>query len=161
MRPFGVITARWAYGHPQKLIDWAYRATHLTALFAKEMIGAYYGSGPRRSYFQGCSDGGHEGLMEAMRYPADFDGIIIGAPASPWTRTMADLNLMLRSKLMSAICQMARGMTRPKAAKRFGITQPRVNDLLRGKVDKFSLDALVSMVPAAGLHVQIRVRKVG
>lgn len=69
-------------------------------------------------------------------------------------------NLMLRSKLMSEICQMARGMTRPKAAKRFGITQPRLNELLRGKLDKFSLDALVSMV-GAGLRMQVRVRKVG
>ena len=88
--PFGTISARWAYGHPQKLIDWAYRANHLTALFAKEMIRAYYGSAPRRSYFKGCSDGGHEALMEASRYPADYDGIITGAPASPWTRTMTD-----------------------------------------------------------------------
>lgn len=77
-----------------------------------------------------------------------------------FSKTEAE-NLMVRSKLMSDICQMARGMTRPKAAKRFGITQPRLNDLLRGKVDKFSLDAVVSMVAAAGLHVQVRVRKVG
>lgn len=76
-----------------------------------------------------------------------------------FSKTEAE-NLMLRSRLMSDICQMARGMTRPKAAKRFGITQPRLNDLLRGKVDKFSLDALVRMVAAAGLHVQVRVRKV-
>jgi Tannase and feruloyl esterase len=88
--PFGTISARWAYGHPQKLIDWAYRANHLTARFAKELIRAYYGSAPRRSYFQGCSDGGREALMEAWRYPADYDGIIAGAPASPWTRTMTD-----------------------------------------------------------------------
>jgi feruloyl esterase len=88
--PFGTISARWAYGHPQKLIDWAYRANHLTTLFAKALIRAYYGSAPRRSYFQGCSDGGREALMEAWRYPADYDGIIAGAPASPWTRTMAD-----------------------------------------------------------------------
>jgi len=58
--PFGTITARWAYGHPQKLIDWDYRAIHLTTLFAKEMIRAYYGGAPQRSYFQGCSDGGRE-----------------------------------------------------------------------------------------------------
>ncbi|HEV2268685.1 MAG TPA: tannase/feruloyl esterase family alpha/beta hydrolase [Steroidobacteraceae bacterium] len=88
--PFGTISARWAYGHPQKLIDWAYRANHLTTLFAKAMIRAYYGNAPRRSYFHGCSDGGHEALMEASRYPADYDGIIAGAPASPWTRTMTD-----------------------------------------------------------------------
>ena len=89
--PFGAITARWAYGHPQKLIDWAYRANHLTALFAREMVGAYEGSAPRRSYFQGCSDGGREALMEALRYPADYDGIIAGAPVSPWTRTMTEV----------------------------------------------------------------------
>ena len=88
--PFGTITARWAYGRPQRLIDWDYRANHLTGLFAKAMIRASYGSAPRRSYFQGCSDGGHEALMEALRYPADYDGIIAGAPASPWTRTMTD-----------------------------------------------------------------------
>ncbi|MDE2447402.1 MAG: tannase/feruloyl esterase family alpha/beta hydrolase [Gammaproteobacteria bacterium] len=88
--PFGKITARWAYGHPQRLIDWDYRANHLTSLFAKEMIRAYYGGAPHRSYFQGCSDGGHEALMEALRYPTDYDGIIAGAPASPWTRTMTD-----------------------------------------------------------------------
>ena len=88
--PFGTITARWAYGHPQELIDWAYHANHLTSLFAKEMIRAYYGSGPRRSYFKGCSDGGHEALMEASRYPADYDAIVAGAPASPWTRTMTE-----------------------------------------------------------------------
>ena len=88
--PFGTISARWAYGQPQKLIDWDYRANHLTSVFAKEMVRSYYGSAPHRSYFKGCSDGGHEALMEALRYPADYDGIITGAPASPWTRTMTD-----------------------------------------------------------------------
>jgi predicted XRE-type DNA-binding protein len=52
-------------------------------------------------------------------------------------------NLMLRSELMSESREMARGMTQAKAAKRFGITQPRLNDLLLGKIDKFSLDALL------------------
>jgi predicted XRE-type DNA-binding protein len=69
-------------------------------------------------------------------------------------------NLMLRSELMSKIREIARGITQAKAAKRFGITQPRLNDLLRGKIDKFSLDALVNMIAAAGLHVELRVRKV-
>ncbi len=69
-------------------------------------------------------------------------------------------NLMLRSELMSGIREIARGMTQATAAKRFGITQPRLNDLLRGKIDKFSLDAVVNMFAAAGLHVQRRIRKV-
>lgn len=69
-------------------------------------------------------------------------------------------NLMLRAELMSKIREIARGTTQAKAAKLFGITQPRLNDVLRGKIDKFSLDALVNMIAAAGLHVELRVRKV-
>jgi feruloyl esterase len=56
---------------------------------AKEAIGAFYGDGPRRSYFAGCSDGGREALMEAQRYPSDYDGILAGAPANDWTHLLA------------------------------------------------------------------------
>jgi feruloyl esterase len=59
-----------------------YRADHLTALAAKALITAFYGHAPRYSYFDGCSQGGHEALTEAQRYPHDFDGILAGAPAS-------------------------------------------------------------------------------
>lgn len=69
-------------------------------------------------------------------------------------------NLMLRSELMSKIREITRGITQAKAAKLFGISQPRLNDVLRGKIDRFSLDALVNMIAAAGLHVELRVRKV-
>ncbi len=61
--------------------DFAYRAQHVTSLAAKALISAYYGQAPAYSYFNGCSDGGREALMEAQRYPEDFDGIIAGAPA--------------------------------------------------------------------------------
>ncbi len=66
---------------PQKRIDFAYRGVHLTAVAAKALITAYYGKGARYSYFSGCSDGGREALIEAQRYPLDFDGIAAGAPA--------------------------------------------------------------------------------
>ena len=66
---------------PQKRIDFAYRANHETALVAKALIRAFYGQGPRYSYFSGCSDGGREAMMEAERFPDDFDGISAGAPA--------------------------------------------------------------------------------
>lgn len=66
---------------PQKRIDFAYRANHLTALAAKALIKAYYGQPQRFAYFSGCSDGGREAMMEAERFPEDFDGISAGAPA--------------------------------------------------------------------------------
>jgi len=68
-------------------------------------------------------------------------------------------NLALRAELMSRIRQAAKGLTQAEAARRFGVTQPRINDLLRGKIDKFSLDALVNMLGKAGLRVEVQVRK--
>lgn len=85
----GVNAARFAFEHPERLIDFAYRAHHETALNAKALVQAFYGKGPERSYFIGCSSGGYEGLMEAQRFPADYDGIVAGAPANNWTRLMA------------------------------------------------------------------------
>jgi predicted XRE-type DNA-binding protein len=68
-------------------------------------------------------------------------------------------NLLLRSQLMSKIREAARGMTQVQAAKHFGVTQPRINNLLRGKIDRFSLDALVNMLAKAGMRVELRVKK--
>jgi feruloyl esterase len=72
--------ARWATGHPEKLVDYGDRAVHLTALAAQALVEAYYGERARHTYFTGCSDGGRESLMEAQRYPGDFDGYLVGAP---------------------------------------------------------------------------------
>lgn len=74
------LDALWGATDPQLRVDWGYRAPHVTALAAKAIIQAYYGQPARYSYFQGCSDGGREALMEAQRYPDDFDGIIAGDP---------------------------------------------------------------------------------
>jgi hypothetical protein len=64
----------------RKKLDYAYLAVHNTAILAKQIINAYYGSTPKYSYWVGCSTGGRQGLMEAQRYPEDFDGYVIGAP---------------------------------------------------------------------------------
>ena len=72
--------ATFALGHPEKIVDFAYRAIHEMAVQSKSVIEAFYDQSPRLSYFQGCSTGGQQGMMEAQRYPADFDAIIVGAP---------------------------------------------------------------------------------
>ena len=79
-------TAAPFLGHPEKLIDFGYRAVHEMTTAAKVIIGAFYGTAPKFSYWTGCSGGGRQGLMEAQRFPADYDGIIAGAPANPTTR---------------------------------------------------------------------------
>jgi hypothetical protein len=77
--------AKWALGHPQKIADYGHRGIHEMTEEAKAIINAFYGSGPKHSYFSSCSNGGRQALMEAQRYPADYDGIIAGAPANYFT----------------------------------------------------------------------------
>ena len=78
----GIATdASWGLNNPAKKLDYAHRGTHVTAVAAKGLSQAYYGSAPRHAYFNGCSNGGRQALMEAQRYPDDFDGLIAGDPA--------------------------------------------------------------------------------
>jgi hypothetical protein len=83
------VDGSWAIGHPEKVKDFGYRAVHLTNEKAKEIIAAFYGKAPKYSYFNGCSEGGREAMMEAQRYPQDFNGILAGAAANKWTELMA------------------------------------------------------------------------
>jgi len=82
-------SATWALGHPEKITDFGYRAIHLMTQIAKSLVAAYYGSNPQHSYFSACSNGGRQALMEAQRYPEDYDGIIAGAPANYWIHLLA------------------------------------------------------------------------
>jgi feruloyl esterase len=88
----GVLDASWALNNPQAVIDFGYRAVHVTTTTAKAIAAAYYGRAARRAYFVGCSRGGGQGLMEAQRFPGDFDGIVVGAPAFHWTDFMMGFN---------------------------------------------------------------------
>lgn len=74
--------AQFALGHPEKIVDFGYRAIHEMTVVSKALVETFYGSAARYSYFNGCSTGGRQALMEAQRYPEDYDGIVAGAPAN-------------------------------------------------------------------------------
>lgn len=78
----------WSLGHPVRLVDFGYRAQHEATVAGKAVTGAYYGREADYAYFVGCSQGGHHALMEAQRYPDDYDGIVAGAPANYWIGLM-------------------------------------------------------------------------
>ena len=75
-----LVSGSWANGNPTANIDFAYASMHKTTLVAKAIAQTFYGKAPTKSYYQGCSDGGREGLQEAQRYPDDYDGIVVGSP---------------------------------------------------------------------------------
>ncbi len=83
----------WAIGHPEKMIDFGYRSTHEMTVKAKQIVKAFYDQNAKYSYFKGCSTGGRQALMEAQRYPDDYDGIIAGSNANRhihmWTAGVA------------------------------------------------------------------------
>ena len=74
---------------PEAVVDWGYRAVHTSIVNAKRIVAEFYGRNARFSYFQGCSTGGHQALMEAQRFPEDFDGIVAGAPGNNRTHLNA------------------------------------------------------------------------
>ncbi len=78
-------SGEFALGHPEKLVDFGWRAVHEMTVQSKSVVNAFYGSAPQRSYWVGCSSGGKQGLKEAQKFPADYDGIVAGAPANYWT----------------------------------------------------------------------------
>jgi feruloyl esterase len=84
----GGTDASWALGHPEKVTDFGYRGIHEMTRVAKEVVKAFYGKDPQHAYFAGCSNGGRQALMEAQRFPEDYDGILAGAPANFWTHLL-------------------------------------------------------------------------
>lgn len=93
--------ASWASGRMDLIEDFGHRALHLTTVHGKSVIGQFYTSAPAYSYYVGCSKGGQQGLMEAQRYPEDFDGIVAGNPANDWTRFYAGAHLWYSQAMLS------------------------------------------------------------
>jgi feruloyl esterase len=82
-------SAKFTHDFPEQYTDYAYRANHVAAKFLRTLATSYYGAPVKRAYFHGCSNGGRDALMEARRFPEDYDGIIAGAPAAGWSKLMA------------------------------------------------------------------------
>src|SRR2546427_5473165 len=82
----GTFEAGWALNNLERQVNFGYLAVHRTAEVAKAILRSYYGSNETRAYFFGCSNGGRPGVMEAQRFPHEFDRIITGAPAADFTR---------------------------------------------------------------------------
>ena len=73
--------ASWALNHRPREIDYGHRGTHVSAVATQALTKSFYGKKPSYRYFNGCSNGGRQALMEAQRYPEDFDGVISGDPS--------------------------------------------------------------------------------
>ena len=85
--------ASWAAGRPDLIEDFGHRALHLATVHGKAITAAFYGRAHDFAYYTGCSKGGQQGLMEAQRYPDDYDGLLVGNPAHDWTRFYAGAHL--------------------------------------------------------------------
>ena len=83
----------WAMGHPELVADFGYRGLHLATVNGKAIVRTFYSKAPAHSYYVGCSQGGQQGLMEAQRFPDDYDGLLVGDPANNWTRHYAGAHL--------------------------------------------------------------------
>lgn len=92
--------ASWAWHHPEKVKDFGWRAVHLTRLRAAEIVAAYYGKHDEKAYFDSCSDGGREALMEAERFPEDYNGILAGAPANAWSTMLGAAVYVIQGRLL-------------------------------------------------------------
>jgi len=101
-QPNGGSEQTWALGHPEKMLDFAFRAMHLSTVAGKQVVRGFYGHPALRAYFVGCSQGGHHALMEASRFPDDYDGIVAGAPAWHWANQMINATWNSRAALKDA-----------------------------------------------------------
>ncbi len=137
------IDASWALHDPQAKVDFGYRAIHVTTVTARSIAAAYYGNAPGRAYFVGCSRGGGQGLMEAQRFPADFDGILVGAPAFDWTEFMQGFNWNARALAAGPLPReklpLIAGAVLAECDARDGLADGLVQDPARCRFDPLSL----------------------
>jgi feruloyl esterase len=93
------LDASWALNNLERIVNFGHLAVHRTAVTSQALISTYYGEESSRDYFIGCSRGGGQALMEAQRYPHDFDGIVAGAPAYNWTHELGARNAWINQAM--------------------------------------------------------------
>ncbi|PIL35641.1 hypothetical protein GSI_02370 [Ganoderma sinense ZZ0214-1] len=76
-------------GNDNAIVDWGWRAMHMTVIAGKEVIKQYYLTPAKKSYYLSCSNGGRQGLKEVQEFPDDFDGVVVGSPANWWTHVQS------------------------------------------------------------------------
>lgn len=136
----GVGDFSWAPDHPEKYKDYAYRSVHELTVVGKAITTAYYGQAPEKSYWYGCSTGGRQGLMEAQRYPNDYDAIIAGAPANNW-EPLVSLSILIQRELTRPD---GLGINKLALLKKSGVeacdAQDGVKDGVIGRLDRCRFD---------------------
>ena len=129
------LDASWALNNLERVVSFGHQAVHRTAVTAKALTAAYYGKQISRSYFTGCSRGGGQALMEAQRYPSDFDGIVAGAPANSWTVELGARNTRINQSMYPDPKNLSVAVIGPEAQKLIGSAIMKKCDALDGISD--------------------------
>ena len=114
------LDASWALNNLERIVSFGHQSVHRTAVSAKALTSAYYGQELSRSYFTGCSRGGGQALMEAQRYPDDFDGIVAGAPANNWTIELGARNTRVSAAMYPDPSDLSVAVIDPEAQQLIG-----------------------------------------
>ncbi len=153
------IDASWALNNLERVVSFGHQAVHRTAVTGQALTAAYYGRDPSRDYFLGCSRGGGQALMEAQRYPDDFDGIVAGAPAYNWTEELGGRNTWINEAMYPNPNDLSVAAITPDALELIGSAVMEQCDLLDGLEDgvlnnplacDFDVTELACAVGAAG-----------
>jgi len=129
------LDASWALNNFERVVSFGHQAVHRTAVTAKALTTAYYAQEISRSLFTGCSRGGGQALMEAQRYPEDFDGIVAGAPAYNWTVELGARNARINRAMYPDPSDLSLAVITPKLQQLIGNAVLKQCDAIDGLED--------------------------
>jgi feruloyl esterase len=145
------LDASWALNNLERVVSFGHQAVHRTAVTAKALVADYYGQAISRSLFFGCSRGGGQALMEAQRYPEDFEGIVAGAPAFNWTGELGGRNTLINQAMFPDPDNLSVATITPAARELIGNAVMQQCDGLDGMEDGILNNPLACDFDVAGL----------